>query len=59
MRLYEEREYYQAMEEFRASFDLGRGGVWRFPTGREFRGGANAFASVARTGEKRQFAGDC
>ncbi len=52
-----ERRYDEAMDEFTANFDLGRGDVGGFAAGREFCGGANAFAGVARTGEKRQFAG--
>src|SRR6059058_4132528 len=52
-----ERRYDESMDEFTANFDLGRAGVGGFAAGREFCGGANTFASVARTGEERQFAG--
>src|SRR5712671_522741 len=52
-----ERRYDEAVDEFRTNFDLWRGDVGAFAAGREFCGGANAFAGVAGTGEKRQFAG--
>src|ERR1700730_5404874 len=52
-----ERRYDGSMDELRAKFHLAHGRVRCFPAGGEFHCGANAFASVARTGEKRQFAG--